>query len=68
MTATDDLLANNERIIAASCDAAIAARRATGRLQKTTYVSSSMVFESTDRWPSEEGDERRVPPPLSSRG
>jgi UDP-glucose 4-epimerase len=63
-----DLLANNERIIAASCDAAIAARRATGRLQKTTYVSSSMVFESTDRWPSEEGDERRVPPPLSSYG
>jgi nucleoside-diphosphate-sugar epimerase len=27
-----------------------------------------MVFESTDRWPSEEGDERRVPPPLSSYG
>jgi nucleoside-diphosphate-sugar epimerase len=63
-----DLLATNERIIAASCDAAIAARRATGRLQKVTYVSSSMVFESTDRWPSAEGDERRVPPPLSSYG
>jgi nucleoside-diphosphate-sugar epimerase len=27
-----------------------------------------MVFESTDRWPSVEGDERRVPPPLSSYG
>jgi UDP-glucose 4-epimerase len=63
-----DLLATNERIIAASCDAAIAARRATGQLQKVTYVSSSMVFESTDRWPSAEGDERRVPPPLSSYG
>jgi UDP-glucose 4-epimerase len=63
-----DLLATNERIIAATCDAAIAARRHTGRLQKVTYLSSSMVFESTDRWPSVEGDERRVAPPLSSYG
>ncbi|OLE23399.1 MAG: NAD-dependent epimerase [Actinobacteria bacterium 13_1_20CM_3_71_11] len=62
-----DLLATNERIIAASCDAAIAAQRG-GRLRKVTYVSSSMVYESTDRWPSLEGDERRVPPPRSSYG
>jgi UDP-glucose 4-epimerase len=62
-----DLLAQNERIIAASCDAAIKAH-AKGRLAKVTYLSSSMVFESTDRWPSVEGDERRVPPPLSSYG
>lgn len=62
-----DLLATNERIIAASCDAAIRAHR-DGRLQKVTYMSSSMVFESTDRWPSVEGDERRIPPPLSSYG
>jgi UDP-glucose 4-epimerase len=62
-----DLLATNERIMAASCDAAIAAHR-DGRLQKVTYLSSSMVFESTTRWPSREGDERTVPPPLSSYG
>jgi len=62
-----DLLATNERVIAASCDAAIRARR-TGNLRKVTYLSSSMVFESTDRWPSVEGDERQVPPPLSSYG
>lgn len=62
-----DLLATNERITAAACDAAIAAHRS-GRLQKTTYVSSSMVFESTDHWPSVEGDERRIPPPSSSYG
>jgi UDP-glucose 4-epimerase len=62
-----DLLATNERIIASSCDAAIRAH-AEGSLQKVTYLSSSMVFESTDRWPSVEGDERRVPPPLSSYG
>ncbi|MEO6533292.1 MAG: NAD(P)-dependent oxidoreductase [Pseudolysinimonas sp.] len=63
-----DLLAQNERIIASSCDAAIAAKKAGGRLEKVTYMSSSMVFESTDRWPSKEGDERLVPPPLSSYG
>lgn len=62
-----DLLATNERIMAASCDAAIAAHRK-GRLRKVTYMSSSMVFESTDHWPSVEGDERLVPPPLSSYG
>ena len=63
-----DLLAQNERIIASSVDAAIAAKRNGGRLEKVTYMSSSMVFESTDRWPSKEGDERIVPPPLSSYG
>ena len=62
-----DLLAANERIIASTCDAAIQARRQ-GRLEKVTYLSSSMVFESTDHWPSVEGDERRVSPPASSYG
>jgi UDP-glucose 4-epimerase len=62
-----DLLATNERIIASSCDAAIEAHRA-GRLKKVTYISSSMVFESTDSWPSYEGQEREVPPPRSSYG
>ena len=62
-----DLIATNERITAATCDAAIAARGA-GRLQKVTYLSSSMVFESTGRWPSREGHERQIPPPLSSYG
>ena len=63
-----DLLATNERIIAASCDAAIRAVQAGGPLQKVTYLSSSMVFESTDDWPSFEGQERQIPPPLSSYG
>jgi len=62
-----DLLATNERIMAASCDAALRAHQA-GLLQKMTYMSSSMVYESTDHWPSREGDERRIPPPLSSYG
>src|SRR5581483_10088878 len=62
-----DLLATNERIMASSCDAALAAHR-DGRLQKVTYMSSSMVFESADSWPSYEGQEREIPPPLSSYG
>jgi UDP-glucose 4-epimerase len=62
-----DLLASNERIMAASCDAAIAAFRR-GSLKKLTYMSSSMVFESTTTWPSAEGEQLQVPPPKSSYG
>jgi len=62
-----DLLATNERIMAASCDAAIEANRS-GSLEKVTYLSSSMVFESAPSWPSFEGQEREIPPPLSSYG
>ncbi|MGO8885669.1 MAG: NAD-dependent epimerase/dehydratase family protein [Streptosporangiaceae bacterium] len=62
-----DLLATNERIMAASCDAAIKAHQA-GRLRKVTYLSSSMVFESASEWPSQEGQQREIPPPLSSYG
>ena len=62
-----DLLATNERIIASSCDAAIEAVSG-GRLQKVTYMSSSMVFESADTWPSYEGQEKEIPPPRSSYG
>jgi len=53
--------------MASSCDAAIKAH-AEGKLQKVTYMSSSMVFESADNWPSYEGQERVVPPPISSYG
>ncbi len=42
-----DLLAANERIIAASCDAAIDAHRH-HHLEKVTYISSSMVFEFSE--------------------
>ncbi len=62
-----DLLATNERIMAATCDAAIKAHKA-GTLERVVYLSSSMVFESTNSWPSKEGDELQIPPPLSSYG
>jgi UDP-glucose 4-epimerase len=62
-----DLLAANERITAATCDAAIRAHRS-GRLGKVTYISSSMVYESAGSWPSAEGQQLRVPPPGSAYG
>jgi nucleoside-diphosphate-sugar epimerase len=62
-----DLLAENERITAATFDAAIRAHRDAG-LVKITLISSSMVFESVTRHPTEEGDERRSPPPASTYG
>jgi nucleoside-diphosphate-sugar epimerase len=62
-----DLLAENERIVAATFDAAIDAHRR-GRLQKITVMSSSMVFERATEFPTPEGAERSSPPPLSTYG
>jgi UDP-glucose 4-epimerase len=62
-----DLLAANARIMAASCDAAIAAHRGE-RLRKLTYISSSMVYESAASWPSAEGQQAVIPPPASAYG
>lgn len=62
-----DLIAENERIIAAAFDAAIDAHRS-GRLQRVLVLSSSMVFESATEFPSKEGDELAIPPPESSYG
>lgn len=62
-----DLLAENERILAATFDAAIRAFKA-GRLKKITVISSSMVFESATVFPTAEGEQLRSPPPLSTYG
>jgi nucleoside-diphosphate-sugar epimerase len=62
-----DLLAENERILASTFEAAIAAHRA-GSLQRIVVLSSSMVFESTHQFPTPEGAERTSPPPISTYG
>jgi len=62
-----DLLAENERILAATFDAAIGAHR-DGRLQKINVLSSSMVFESATVFPTPEGAQRSSPPPVSTYG
>lgn len=62
-----DLLAENERITAASFDAAIHAYK-NAKLQKVTVLSSSMVFESTDQFPTPESALVDCPPPRSTYG
>ena len=62
-----DLLAENERIIAATFDTAIEAFRH-GRLSRIIVLSSSMVYESASVYPTPEGDQLLSPPPLSTYG
>jgi nucleoside-diphosphate-sugar epimerase len=62
-----DLLADNERIITATFDAALHHHRA-GTLQRIVVISSSMVFENAQIFPSPEGHQRECPPPSSTYG
>jgi nucleoside-diphosphate-sugar epimerase len=62
-----DLLAENERILAATFDGAIAARR-DGHLERIIVVSSSMVYESSTVFPTPEGAQLSSPPPISTYG
>lgn len=62
-----DLLAENERIIASTFDAAVWAFK-NKRLKKINVMSSSMVFESTSKFPTPEGEQLKCPPPLSTYG
>lgn len=62
-----DLLAENERITAATFDAAIDAYK-NHHLKRIVVMSSSMVFESTTTYPTPETDIEKSPPPLSTYG
>ncbi len=62
-----DLLAENERIVASTFDAAIWAFK-NRNLKKINVMSSSMVFESTATYPTPEGEQLKCPPPLSTYG
>ena len=62
-----DLLATNERIIAQTFDAAIAAHKK-GILRRIIVLSSSMVFERASVFPTPEGAIELSPPPLSTYG
>lgn len=62
-----DLLAENERIIAASFDAAIWAFKER-RLRKINVLSSSMVFENARVFPTPESHLTECPPPSSTYG
>jgi nucleoside-diphosphate-sugar epimerase len=62
-----DLLAENERILASTFDAAIAAHK-NGHLERIVVVSSSMVYESASVFPTPEGAQLTSPPPISTYG
>jgi Nucleoside-diphosphate-sugar epimerases len=62
-----DLFAENERITASTFDAALWAFK-NKHLKKINVLSSSMVYESVTHYPSEEGDQKTCPPPLSTYG
>jgi len=63
-----DLLRENELITAAAFDSCIYAQKNSDCFEKIVIVSSSMVFESTDHYPSKEEDVRKSLPPLSTYG
>jgi len=64
-----DLLAENERIMASTFDAAIHNFKSkNSKLKKITVLSSSMVYESTRMFPTPEGEQLKCPPPLSTYG
>lgn len=62
-----ELLAENERILAATFDAAIWAFK-NSNLKKINVLSSSMVYESATSFPTKEGEQKKCPPPLSTYG
>lgn len=62
-----DLLATNERILATTFDCAIR-RFKENVLKKIIVISSSMVFERTDIFPSREIDIEKIPVPMSTYG
>jgi nucleoside-diphosphate-sugar epimerase len=63
-----DLIAENERITAAAFDAAVHAWKGKKKLKKVTLLSSSMVYESSNVFPTPEGAQLTSPPPLSTYG
>lgn len=57
------ILSENNKMYSSIFEAAVEKK-----IKRIIYLSSSMVFESTDRFPSKEGDIGKIPPPVSSYG
>ena len=62
-----DLLATNERILASTFDLAIELNK-NHNLKRIIVLSSSMVFENTDVYPTPESEIKTCAPPLSTYG
>ena len=57
------ILSENNKIYSATFEAA-----ARNKINRIIYISSSMVFESTNKFPSKETDIGKIPPPASAYG
>lgn len=57
------ILSENNKIYSSTFEAAVK-----NKIEKMIYISSSMVFESTNRFPSKESDIEKIPPPVSAYG
>lgn len=57
------ILSENNKMYSSVFEAAVVKK-----IKRIIYLSSSMVFESTGRFPSKEGDIANIPPPVSSYG
>lgn len=57
------IISENNKMYSAVFEAAAA-----NKIKRIIYLSSSMVFESTDIFPSKEEDIKKIPPPISSYG
>lgn len=57
------ILSENNKIYSNTFEAAVK-----HKLQRIVYISSSMVFESTDYFPSKESDIKKIPPPVTAYG
>lgn len=57
------ILSENNKIYSSTFEAAVAAG-----IKRMVFISSSMVFESTDRFPSYEEDITKIPPPVTAYG
>jgi len=61
------LLSENERITCSAFDTCVEAHKA-GFFEKILVISSSMVYESSESFPSKETDLKTCPPPMSTYG
>lgn len=57
------ILSENNKMYSSVFEAAVAKK-----IKRIVYLSSSMVFESTETFPSKEKDIVRIPPPVSAYG
>lgn len=57
------ILSENNKMYSAVFEAAVK-----NKIKRIIYLSSSMVFESTNSFPSKEEDISKIPPPVSSYG